>query len=1313
MHRREPFIAALPSHVVPAFRVPVRMRTVQQVRTLSHCCKLMTNALLFAFVCQLVTIYSGASPIVQAAACTGSSITGVVFRDYNANGVQDNGAGGITEPGLGGIVVTAYDANGTVASCESTATGAYGIDPVGAFPVRLEFTLPADGSLNFLKPGAVGSNGRSTVTFVNASTANLNTGFAAPADFCGATPSPDLATSCFVFGEQNDNPNGVNKDKSVMFAFPYGAGSTNPEDAPAVRTPLPTVRAVAKQIGSVWGLAWNPQSQTLYAAAFMKRHAGFGPGGPGAIYQITAGGAALFHNFGALAGADPHPQPGQTCLSPGHNPNNSNDNCWLNDTNSFDRVGKVGFGDLDIADDFSTLYTVNLADKTLLSIPTANPAGAATFTLPTPANCPAVDVRPFGLGVKDGKVYVGMVCSAESTQNRANLRAYVYTFTGGAFSATPVLEADLTYNRGSGNLQWQYWLNRTSFNRNDVNQAGGKWAQPSLADIVFDGNAMILGLRDRNADQFGTVAGGPDPSDPANYTAFSRGDILRACANGSGGWQLESNGSCGGVTTPGAGNGQGPGGGEYYYRDQQFIPAHSETTLGGHLQIPGLPDVVSLIYNPIEGAANDARSDAGVKWYNNQTGAVTRSYLLYDGSGEIAFFDKANGLGDLEALCPAAPLEIGNRVWRDEDGDGVQDPGEPGLDGVTVELYRDGVLVGTTTTANGGQYLFNDSNVNLNGAGGIVAGLCGPNGAAVYEVRIPNVTGGTQQPPLAGLTLTQGNNGGVTNGDLRDSNGTLVGTGAVYAIPCSDLSAPGFNNHTYDFGFTPAQAATHSLGNYIWIDANNDGLVTANELPVPNGVVVELLTAAGTPTGQTTSTASGFYLFSGLTAGSYRVRLAASNFQPGGLLASYTSSTGAGQEANPDANGDQNDNGLDSGVPATDGIVSNVVTLGSDEPTGETPTANGAPGNDGAGTADANSNLTVDFGLVPPPVELVAIGNVVFRDLNNNGRIDGSESGINGVQVALFPAGADPLTTAPIATATTSGGGFYLFDNLTPGQYFVYLTPGNFQSNGVLAGYLSSTGSGASDSDDDNVDENGIDGPDLATNGVRSIVYDLQPNSEPTGETGAGGYSGALDDNNVNLTADFGVYMPLSLGNRVWRDDGVGGGVINNGVLDGAEQGITGVVVRLLDSAGNPVLGANGQPLVTTTDAQGYYFFSNLLPGAYIVLIDAGNFAVGGPLHDLNSSDPTESTPDSDGDMNDNGINVPDPAATGIRSGVVTLAYNTEPTNETDLGPVGAVQAPNTNNLTVDFGFFRTPTNEEEGQEPTGLRRLFLPVAVK
>ncbi len=59
--------------------------------------------------------------------------------------------------------------------------------------------------------------------------------------------------------------------------------------------------------------------------------------------------------------------------------------------------------------------------------------------------------------------------------------------------------------------------------------------------------------------------------------------------------------------------------------------------------------------------------------------------------------------------------ELGDRVWRDLNGDGLQTVGEPGIDGVTVSLYGvddDGNPVGsagsplTTVTTGGGFYLF-------------------------------------------------------------------------------------------------------------------------------------------------------------------------------------------------------------------------------------------------------------------------------------------------------------------------------------------------------------------------------------------------------------------------------------------------------------------------------------------------------------------------------------------------------------------------------------------------------------------------------
>lgn len=61
--------------------------------------------------------------------------------------------------------------------------------------------------------------------------------------------------------------------------------------------------------------------------------------------------------------------------------------------------------------------------------------------------------------------------------------------------------------------------------------------------------------------------------------------------------------------------------------------------------------------------------------------------------------------------CPGS---IGNRVWNDTDGDGVQDAGEPGVEGVVVELYRvigstpgaTPILTATTTVT--GAYVFSN-----------------------------------------------------------------------------------------------------------------------------------------------------------------------------------------------------------------------------------------------------------------------------------------------------------------------------------------------------------------------------------------------------------------------------------------------------------------------------------------------------------------------------------------------------------------------------------------------------------------------------
>jgi hypothetical protein len=49
----------------------------------------------------------------------------------------------------------------------------------------------------------------------------------------------------------------------------------------------PFSKASAGKVGSVWGLAYDSGRKKLYASAFLKRHASYGPNGAGAIYQMN------------------------------------------------------------------------------------------------------------------------------------------------------------------------------------------------------------------------------------------------------------------------------------------------------------------------------------------------------------------------------------------------------------------------------------------------------------------------------------------------------------------------------------------------------------------------------------------------------------------------------------------------------------------------------------------------------------------------------------------------------------------------------------------------------------------------------------------------------------------------------------------------------------------------------------------------------------------------------------------------------------------------------------------------------------------
>ena len=641
-------------------------------------------------------------------------------------------------------------------------------------------------------------------------------------------------------------------------------------------------------------------------------------------------------------------------------------------------------------------------------------------------------------------------------------------------------------------------------------------------------------------------------------------------------------------------------------------------------------------------------------------------------------------------------VSLGNRVWYDLNDNGQQDSGEDGVPGVTIELYRDGETTAeaSTTSDTDGYYLFD----NL-APGDYVLRVVQSNfdgGAVLEDYR--SSTGAEADPD---------SNGDLNDNGLGETSPVTSGvqSGVVELRPDDepedddDLGLDGHgsvdddnSNLTVDFGFLPTGPV--SLGNLVWIDTDNDGQLNGTEIGIDD-VWVRLLDNNGDPAVDINGDAipdqqtdnGGFYRFDNLAPGEYIVEILAGNFQGTNPLAGHLSSNPT--ETEPDDDVDSNDNGLDDANPAANGIRSGLVLVTQDfEPSGE--------GDDTGGFDDNDSNLTVDFGFVPP--EPVSLGNFVWIDTNNNGIYDSATESPVPDGVVLNLLNSDGTATG---TTTTTTNGYYLFDNLDPGGYIVEIDSSNFAPGGPLEEHVSSTPTETSPDDDGDINDNGLNGTDPTVDGISSGVVTLTPNGEPTGEIHGGPTSPANptpDDNNTNLTVDFGLVprIPMSLGNRVWRDNGAGGGTADNGIMESSESGIAGVLVRLLDNNGNPAVDIDGNAVPEqTTDGSGYYLFENLAPGDYIIEIPADNFDNSGTndvlVNHINSG-PTETDPDSNGDNNDNGQDESDPAANGIRSGVVTLSVTDEPLTESsaDSGSADNDGSADDNNanLTVDFGFY-------------------------
>ncbi|HAQ38224.1 MAG TPA: hypothetical protein DCX89_01970 [Saprospirales bacterium] len=162
----------------------------------------------------------------------------------------------------------------------------------------------------------------------------------------------------------------------------------------------------------------------------------------------------------------------------------------------------------------------------------------------------------------------------------------------------------------------------------------------------------------------------------------------------------------------------------------------------------------------------------------------------------------------------------------------------------------------------------------------------------------------------------------------------------------------------------------------------------------------------------------------------------------------------------------------------------------------------------------------------------------------------------------------------------------------------------------------------------------------------------------------------------------------VSIGNRVWND------LNRNGINEPDEPGIPGVsLVIWEDSDGDDIPDWQGFGGVRVTDEEGYYSFSGLKPGNYVVFVwQVYNWGPGEPLENFISTNGFEPDADNNVDLDNNGFGDP---FSDIMSGIVTLTSGEEPLDDGD--PYNCYfDYDASGNNTIDFGFYNPDISSSE-----------------
>jgi Mg-chelatase subunit ChlD len=405
-----------------------------------------------------------------------------------------------------------------------------------------------------------------------------------------APENPGLATSLFVRGTSFGN-------EPAVISFRDSPDNTS------VR-PLASVR----QVGAVYGLAYDARSAVLFAGAFFKRNSPFGPLGNGGLYAIDLQNGNV-SRLGRVpsAGNDMHDR----------------QNDYQPDDRGRAYAGKSALGDLELSEDGRELLVVNLADRRIHRVSVADGSEVGAFANGAAAEPWRDDARPFALAVRAGWVFHSVTRTAQASQDQEDLAVYVYASRIDGSEMRRVAEIPLTYDRGR-HRRWGPWPRK-----DDDDWLTVEHPQPLAADIAFDfSGAMILGIRDRFIDT--------GPSIVQMYRV-APGDILRLAPAGDMTWALD-------VSAP-----------EYYTGDD-LTGWHDEIAIGALAVLPERDVVVVTAIDPLrtyhEGARLVGSISAGALWLDNSSGGdMAREELMFNSLRHAGPFGKANGLGDVEVLC--------------------------------------------------------------------------------------------------------------------------------------------------------------------------------------------------------------------------------------------------------------------------------------------------------------------------------------------------------------------------------------------------------------------------------------------------------------------------------------------------------------------------------------------------------------------------------------------------------------------------------------------------------------------------------------